>query len=235
MWAAPKELVRGYAEYYRAKAHSVDDPKAPKEGRAAVFTAIGTCAGAVLAGVAAWVFWCQLGAMDKANEDTERAVLSLSKIELSSDGASSKGEILWTVTGILQNTGRTPTVKMISQNGMTFAPVPVDANGYWFGNQKIPVTYDSIAPNATISAMPETFNVGFIRSFGEGRRALVVWGRAQYSDVFGHSHRLEYCRFTNFPDIQFDKDPGTRVWNITGEPCHLHNCFDGECKAFKAG
>jgi hypothetical protein len=72
-WSAVAELIRSRAAYYRAKAQEAENPKSTREGPAAWLTAVGTCLAAVLAGVAAYVFWCQLGAMQ---EDTIEAPLN---------------------------------------------------------------------------------------------------------------------------------------------------------------
>jgi hypothetical protein len=62
-WPAVINVINSRAAYYRAQIQRVEDPQPVREGPAAWLTAGGTCLAAILAGVAAYVFWCQLGAM----------------------------------------------------------------------------------------------------------------------------------------------------------------------------
>ena len=78
-WAALADLIRSYAEYNRAKAKSAENYKAQPEGTAAWLTAGGTIGAAILAFVAAVIFWCQLGAMQQANRDTGKTANAAKK------------------------------------------------------------------------------------------------------------------------------------------------------------
>ncbi|HUO91966.1 MAG TPA: hypothetical protein VMU22_03550 [Rhizomicrobium sp.] len=62
-WPALVNIICRYPTYYRQVPAPQDDPLARKLARWTKVTGIGTCIAAFLAGVAAWVFWGQLRAM----------------------------------------------------------------------------------------------------------------------------------------------------------------------------
>lgn len=66
MWSALSEYISSRAAYWRTKEYAIKNPEPAPEGFAARLTAIGTCLGAVLAGIAAFVFLCQLQTMNNA-------------------------------------------------------------------------------------------------------------------------------------------------------------------------
>jgi hypothetical protein len=83
LWPALINAIDSYAAYYREATKPRDDPYARKIARWAMITGISTCVAAILAGVAAFVFWCQLGTMQRqlnATQADQRPWLKISDL-----------------------------------------------------------------------------------------------------------------------------------------------------------
>src|SRR5580698_3979356 len=107
MWSALTELVRSYDAYYRVKVQQAENPEPPREGPAAWITAISTFLAAVLAGVAAYVFWGQLDEM----QDEQRAWLNPNGFELSLVTINNQPAIY--AQGVTENTGHSVATETI--------------------------------------------------------------------------------------------------------------------------
>ncbi|HEY4075454.1 MAG TPA: hypothetical protein VGM26_00855 [Rhizomicrobium sp.] len=166
-----------------------------------------------------------------AYEAGERAIVSMPRIELWSDGTDPTGAVRWDFSGVIQNTGRTATFNMSSQNGQSIGnrPGPMPDKDMWFQPIPMPKRTDALAPGASQRALIGEFDQVSMSNLKAKSIPISLWGRITYDDAFKRHHVTEYCRYINLPNIQYDKDPGERVWIIDGTPCPKHNCTDEEC------
>ncbi len=128
MWPTLVDLIASYAERNRSNINKTDKPN--NSGNvAALTTAIGTCVGAGLAGIAAIVFYCQLSVMQQANMDANKSFIDGHKAfvfvsEFPTIRVYDGDKLVGTnITPVLRNGGETQS------SGLTFL-----AYGFFDGN-----------------------------------------------------------------------------------------------------
>src|SRR5258707_10256872 len=225
MWSALTDLVNSYAAYNRAKIQNSEHPKSQSEGPAAWFTACGTIIGALLAGVAAYVFWCQLTAMEQANRDSHDTFTSAQRsfvfaaafpTVLVNDG---QDEVIGTnVTVTWRNSGDTP-----SRDLKFFVDGSFDRNRRVSMAQNA-VAYDRglIGPHGEMNGKKWYVSLDEIKAAALHKGHYYLWGWAVYHDIFKGAapHMTRFCEeftFNNFTlaDYEF-------------RPCDKGNCADEE-------
>jgi hypothetical protein len=83
LWVSLINIVDSYAAYNRERAKPHNDPYAGHVAKWTKINGIATCAAAFLAGVAAFVFWQQLGAMQQQVEDERTATIEANRAVVS--------------------------------------------------------------------------------------------------------------------------------------------------------
>jgi hypothetical protein len=207
-WSLICEIARSYAANQRAQAKKRSDPLAHSIGFWTMIAAIGTWVAAVLAGAAAYVFWCQLKTMEQANSDSRNAFIASNRafVFLSSFDASpvvdKNGEITdWAISYIFENTGNTPTKKLVTggNTGETLnlnmiTTFPTDIATDRSGIPGRITTGAIIRPHATSTTEGFILSIDEIQRIADRKDRLFLWGWAEYNDVFAHTscHRVRY-------------------------------------------
>ncbi|HWY16478.1 MAG TPA: hypothetical protein VNX86_15185 [Rhizomicrobium sp.] len=215
-WPTLVDAIASYAAYNRAKAQQPNDPFSRKIARWTFVTGIGTILAAVLAGVAAYVFWRQLGTMqdqlDAARAEQRPWMVAQPAGEDCHMQLSDDGNITCTVT--LSNIGKSPALEMrhkVTGGGYPY-PLPRGIS------LPIPTERDvaatpakTVLPNIPVFDHWQTVDKFTPEAFSQVAQPttvrMYVFGRIDYVDGFGahqctifcmswsgdQSHRMEYC------------------------------------------
>jgi hypothetical protein len=197
MWPAVIDVINSYATYYRRKDKKPDDPLAHRIGYWTRATALGTWFAAILAGVAACVFWRQLDVMQEtlnATYSDSRPLVGVYMVEMAPIAAGND----LSVTLDLQNGGKSIATNIRSLAVMQFLapdkPEPTPPKRL----TNVPVSIGMILPGASIKAATANGPVIYdldVKNINSGKSILWVYGRLEYQDRDGKPHWMTYTAY----------------------------------------
>jgi hypothetical protein len=181
--------------------------------------------------LAAGSYW-QLKFTRQALIATNRAFVFVKDCNVSPVDGGSTGS-MWNVDFLLENTGNTPTKKMIAPIVWMAFPVKIPDDFYLADiNPKEKKNFKLIGPRQVITASAEELPVGVLVDASHGAHRILAWGWAEYNDVFKGMprHRTEFCF-----EIKVAPDFSKRG-KYAVEPVlyHKHNGADEECLIWPA-
>jgi hypothetical protein len=169
--------------------------------------------------------------------DTEhrqlQAFITANKIQVITYGAKLQGQPEWVISAIIENTGNTPTrnLKLSSTTGIgPSKPFVIQDNFHWNDDS-------ALKGIGLIGPKSEVFGPGYLTGAGDlaeisaGRMRVEMAGVATYEDIFGASHRTEFCFAVALPPVEYLSYPIGQAIRSTPSFCPRHNCADDECSA----
>jgi hypothetical protein len=163
--------------------------------------------------------------------ETQRAFLVSNKVQFVTYGKKRKDINEWVLSAIIENGGNTPTrdLKISFATGMGGPPFSM-INGFpW---RDVPEVSGGV-----IGPKGERLGPGYITSANDlanmatGHYRVSMAGVITYKDIFGSSHRSEFCFDVIAPPVDFENYPIGQIIRQTPMFCTEHNCTDQECLA----
>lgn len=182
-----------------------------------------------LSTVALWWATRQLWrSAERALMTTERAFVFLKGYTPAAWGENEKGELVWFITPVLENSGSTPTRHMLCHVSVKVfnGPVPEDFDfpDFWDPEIKPGNRPGFIGPKAITMMARVSVRLDDLQQVQNGSRKALLYGWAEYDDVFdGPRHRFEFCS-----EIMV-AGPLTELTSVLPVFYHRHNGSDDEC------
>jgi hypothetical protein len=191
------ELVRSYAAYNREKAERIKNPKPQPEGWAAILTAFGTVIAAILAFVAAVIFWCQLATMQQANLDNRDALIQSQRAWVFPTTQAIKTNIdkishipvESIVSPFFENTGNTPAFHATCWDAQSEKLAGI-------GNSPdSKEVFGDIGPHQKMYCQPIQINAAQLQNMWTQHTQIFIWARIEYTDAFPKTplRHTEFC------------------------------------------
>ena len=192
------------------------------------WTLIIVTAAVVIAAVAQWYVFKQQLQIGNA------ATVSVSNIALKNfGGKTSEGDPYWLFIPHIENSGNTPTQRLVVKYGFELNTGASEDNEAWdhiWHGKTFHTQYTSIGPHITIPGYTVQTNGWFLNQMVAGKASAYLAGEATYNDVFGRGHITQFCLQAVIP-IRDYGDSTIRTVLISIPQCAAHNCIDDECTA----
>ncbi len=181
-----------------------------------------------------------------SNAIAQRAYLffSIQKIQEEAASDASGREKLRMINPVIENGGNTPAFEVRQKTSDNFPNFTEFPKGFTFSdsvkhskhsksgpfpNMRSPSSSGIIGPHSFSGGAPVIVPEKVLEKVNTGESQVFLWGWVNYEDVFGCSHRTEYC----WQIVYFRVDPdGTANFAFSG--CSQHKgCADQNCKNWK--
>ncbi len=199
-------LICSYAAYNREKTEQIKNPKPHPEGWAAKLTAFGTVIAAILAFVAAVIFWCQLGTMQQANIDNRNALVQSQRAWVFPSTQAIKTNIDPTshipvesiISPFFENAGNTPAFHATCWDAQSDKIEGINTKT----NSK--EIFGDIGPRQKVYCQPIQISAAQLQSMWAQKAQIFIWARVDYRDAFSKTppRHTEFCG-----EIELNRNP----------------------------
>ena len=119
---------------------------------------------------------------------------------------------------VIKNAGQTPAHNLLFYGRMKVGslekPILEDVPNI---NDRVNDSRSALFPGQSVSRhISLELTEAVLKEVQGGTRAIHVWGRVNYTDVFGSSQATDFRYFVTGPEVQFDRNsPEARGWTFT--------------------